>query len=432
MDPLLGPLLIAVFVFIGGVNDWFADFADWLHGDGRPRHERKVQRRAQEQELRRLAMEHRHAERIAGVGGPTISEALAERIRRGPTARDQMGPVRGWWHDAATDRLEEMTRQRREREARTTAGEQLWQKLAAAARRRAEKYWDDSQTRREEKRRKRDIPDAEWWEDEPRGDDPADPDPEQGEQPDQDRTRSGPALCTRGCGRSADPGLPTCFQCRAEEYSRRWGTDSDPSTPNPEPPPHPGPAAGPSQGTRPSPVRATAERIYPTPPQTPGPVAEIGPHQDPPKGLESATNEGATMGALVPSTRRSRAAARHNQAAARVRNAAEEVAVPSGGFYTVDDTVDCARAAEAGAVGFADFLEKMRADLIEQGVRGPLPSALATAAGMIFDASGALGQAARVAERQQQDADEYAARQRQTGAGDADTYTPQIQTSRNR
>lgn len=379
MDPV-GAFLIALLVFVGGVNDWFADLRDRVHGDGRPRHERRMQQRAQEHELRKQAQEHWHAQRLAGAAGPTISEALADRIRRGPTARDQMGPARGWWHDACSDRLSEMTRQRREREARAAAGEQWWQKQAEAARRRARRYWEDTQARREEKRRKADIPDAEWWENEPA----AGPEP---------------------AGRSDDA-----------DHGTRPGPDPQPSTPGagggrttyrPDPEP---------DAQRPGPVRATAERIDQQDTPAPRGPLEIEPGWpddgsgsdttellDPgsTSAIETSSNEGAEpMGALVPTTkaaigREARSAARHHPAARAVRTDVGNQLSRTVGEYSVGEINDTVALAAAWTVALRDKLDDLYEDLAGQKIGGPgmqkLRGAINDMASAVTELHGAKG-----------------------------------------
>lgn len=162
MDPV-SAFVFAAIVATVWTADWAKDFRDALSGNGLPRHERRMQERAQEHELRTLRLQQRHAERLAGRGGPTVAEAVAGRISnpRPRKARDDMGPVRGWWWDLCADRAEQLTRERRARDERRANGEQMWQKLrdrAAERARRAAQQWRD--------RHQPQDPHRQWWDSE--------------------------------------------------------------------------------------------------------------------------------------------------------------------------------------------------------------------------------------------------------------------------
>lgn len=155
MDPLSAFLFAAVVATVW-TADWAKDFRDAVSGNGLPRHQRRMQQRQHDHDLRKMRLQHQHAERKAGVGGPRFGEAVAERIRRGPKSRDQMHGPRAWWFDLCADRAEEMTRQRREREQRRANGEQEWQKAARGFRdwyrrtgERAGERWQERNTPRD-------------------------------------------------------------------------------------------------------------------------------------------------------------------------------------------------------------------------------------------------------------------------------------------
>lgn len=116
------------------VKDTAVDGWAMAKGQKPPRHTERMARRQHEHERRLAAMKHRSAERIAGVGGPTVGDAFAERIRKGPKAREDMHGPRAWWFDLSADTAQRLTEERRARQQRTANGEQEWQKAARGAR----------------------------------------------------------------------------------------------------------------------------------------------------------------------------------------------------------------------------------------------------------------------------------------------------------
>ena len=259
MDPLTA-LFFAVLVATGWVSEWGQDVRDAIRGRGMPNHERRTQAReyahaermatAQHAHDRLMATEaHRHEQRMAGVGGPTIGEAVAERIRtRGPRkTRDEFGPVRGWWYDLCADRAEQLTQQRRARRERTAAGEQWWQKARDQAFNAAEwagQRWRERHADRDPHRR---------WADSERTDWP-------------------------------DPGAPDADPVDAEVVNDRPAAAGRPPNPTPEDPTVSRVPQGADDDTPddpPAPIRAVAERLDELPEATPA----------------EHTNQGATMSA---------------------------------------------------------------------------------------------------------------------------------------
>ncbi|HEY2763327.1 MAG TPA: hypothetical protein VGJ13_04850 [Pseudonocardiaceae bacterium] len=90
----------------------------------------RMQARQHEHERWLAKQKHLHELRKAGKAGPTLPEALAERVRNGPKSRSDMGGIRAWWFDLCADRADQLTRERRAREERRRNGDQEWQKAA--------------------------------------------------------------------------------------------------------------------------------------------------------------------------------------------------------------------------------------------------------------------------------------------------------------
>ncbi len=200
MDPVSAFVFAAVVATVW-VSDWTKDFRDALSGNGLPRHERRMQRRAQEHELRRLRLEQRHAERLAGVG-PTIAEAIASRIRNpGPRkTRDDFGPLRGWWFDLAEDTARRLTEERRARYERAAAGEGEARRIWEWTRRQAE-AWKARNKNRRDRHSDRDGGPSERWESERTDRKPGSPGGDS----------NAPGTCP-GCG-NATREFGLCFDC---------------------------------------------------------------------------------------------------------------------------------------------------------------------------------------------------------------------------
>lgn len=373
-------VLFCVFVAVGGIRGWWQSLWARMRGTTEALESRRAQERQQAHELRMLREGHRHEQHMAGQGFPTFGESvgagLGKRFANGPLPYDQRHPLRRWWWDRCADWADQDELRRHEHARRAADGEWWWQRGGAAARRRARRYWDDVQARREEKRRQADIPDAEWWEDPPQ----------------------------------APP--------------------SAPSTPSPEPPPHPAPSAEPRQDTRPGPVQATAERVYPAPPQYSGPAAEISTRQDPTQALE-AGDEGedamSVSSALVPTSRAvardARSAARHHPAATLARQSVGQQLAQVVGGYSAAEVNDAVALMAAWMVAVRDCADELYRDLQNQRVRGQGMQRLHDAADDVSDAVTALHQAKGHFEYHERLLEDIAEIQQRSGLGNVTSYS---------
>lgn len=430
------------------VKDTAVDGWAMAKGQKPPRHTERMARRQQEHERRLAAMKHRSAERVAGVGGPTVREAFAERLRKGPKSRDDMHGPRAWWFDLCADRAEEMTRERRARKERQARGEEPYQRAGRwlhdwyrRTGERAEQRWRDRNQPRDPHRRWDDeeVIDADWWDSPPGGDQSRRPDPRAPGRPGPESAPEpggGETMSCRGCGRPTADLSGRCHDCTARRPDgpqlctscgryRAWGVgicaicrnaqtppDHTADPPPPAPPrrahthgPYqfpPPPSSYPWERWSPGPAPANPD----DPPATVRAVAERIP--EPPDGRPvEPINQGAlTMSQPVP-------------------------AQGANGVALAEASADMTAANATAFAGTAARILRMTVQAYEEAiadlasnkkVSGPALVAFQQAASDLESAVLNTEAGGRVTAEHEVKADEYRDYQATTGSGDAKTY----------